>query len=129
MEAGTHQATTKVAKAHPTAGMQTIPPGDDRLHIPVWAGLRERGGAKGLNSAGVSSFAPNSLAIMEFLIDAKEMIFHLVLSENQVFKFSFPQWKGYKRNKNFGVVGGGGSREWHLGGDAGKIILWHILCA
>ena len=113
MEAGTHQATTKVAKAHPTAGMQTIPPGDDRFHIPVWAGLRERGGA----------------AIMEFLIDAKEMIFHLVLSENQVFKFSFPQWKGYKRNKNFGVVGGGGSREWHLGGDAGKIILWHILCA
>lgn len=27
------------------------------------------------------------------------------------FLFSFLQWKGYKRNQDFGVVGGGGSRE------------------
>lgn len=54
----------KVAKTDPRASMQTIPPGDDgSVFLAELVSEGERGGEKGLNSPGVSSFAPNSPAI------------------------------------------------------------------
>lgn len=51
---------------------------------------------------------------MEFLIDAKEMIFHLVLSENQVFYFLSPGERAIKETRILVwlVVAAAGSGIW-----------------